>query len=139
MYDIGIPEIKCTNRYEDDGCIKYDAVAITRPAKCPNTEIEHDYPRLHIHSSKQNLLKDVRTEGKMVYINLSIKRYRCSECGAIISDEFTFYDKHSHMTNRLRKEFGNRYLNGETFSNIARDYGVDHKTVAAACKNHVFS
>lgn len=136
MYDIGIPEIKCTQRYEDSGgiSIKYDAEATYRPTVCPNTQIVHDEPRMHIHSSKHNLLHDTRAEGKLVFINLKINRYRCSECGKIISDTFSFYDKHAHITNRLRDEFVKRCIKGETFCYIARDYGVDHKTVAAAFK-----
>ncbi|MBQ9444671.1 MAG: ISL3 family transposase [Lachnospiraceae bacterium] len=135
-YDIGISEIICTQRYEDtDGLsIKYDAEAVIRPASCPNTDVEHDSPRFHIHSSQNNLLRDTRAEGKLVFINLKVQRYRCSECGKIIPDHFTFYDKNSHITNRLREEFVKRCINGETFSYIARDYGVDHKTVAAAFK-----
>ncbi len=138
MYDIGIPEIRCTKRYEDVNglSIKYDAEAVDRPTTCPYTDsdVVHDDPQLHIHSSQQNLIRDTRSEGKLVFINLKIKRYRCSECGRIISDTFTFYDKHSHTTNRLREEFVRRCINGETFSYIARDYGVDHKTVSAAFK-----
>lgn len=138
MYDIGIPEIICTKRYEDVNgfSLKYDAEAVERPETCPyaDSDIVHNEPRLHVHSSQQNLIRDTRAEGKLVFINLTVKRYRCSECGRIISDKFTFYDKHSHMTHRLRNEFVRRCINGETFSYIARDYGVDHKTVAAAFK-----
>ena len=135
-YDIGIPEIKCIQRYEDtDGLsIKYDAEAIKRPTSCPNTSIEHDNPHFHIHSSQNNLLRDTRSEGKLVFINLKVQRYRCSECGKIIPDSFSFYDKNAHITNRLREEFVKRCIKGETFNYIAKDYGVDHKTVAAAFK-----
>lgn len=35
---------------------------------------------------------------------------------------------------RLKQEFVDRCIKGETFNYIARDYGVDHKTVAAAFK-----
>lgn len=138
MYDIGISEIRCTKRYEDVNglSIKYDAEAVDRPTICPYIDLDiiHDDSKLHIHSFQQNLLRDIKSEGKLVFINLKITRYRCSECGRIISDTFTFYDKHSHMTNRLREEFVRRCINGETFSSIARDYGVDHKTVSAAFK-----
>ena len=141
MYDIGIPEIKCIKRFVDvDGVsIRYEAEAVTRPTHCPNagTDIEHVKPRFHVHSFQYNLLRDTRSEGKLVFINLKVKRYRCSECGRIVSDTFTFYDKHAHITNRLRDEFVNRCIKGETFSYIARDYGVDHKTVAAAFNVYV--
>ncbi len=97
MYDIGIPEIKCTQRSVDvDGVsIRYEAEAVVRPTHCPNSDsdIEHKNPKFHIHSFQYNLLRDTRSEGKLVFINLKVKRYRCSECGKIVSDTFTFYDK----------------------------------------------
>lgn len=137
MYDIGIPEIKCTAKYIDktNQIIKYDAEAADRPGLCINPECEKP-KRMQIHSRKNSLIKDVRAEGKLVVINLAVKRYRCPTCGSIVLDKFTFYKKNSRMTNRLRDEFVRRCINGETFSYIARDYGVDHKTVAAVFKDY---
>lgn len=141
MYDIGIPEIKCIQRSVGVDCIsiRYEAEAVVRPTHCPNSDsdIEHKAPKFHVHSFQYNLLRDTRSEGKLVFINLKVKRYRCSQCGKIVSDIFTFYDKHAHITNRLRDEFVSRCIKGETFSYIARDYGVDHKTVAAAFNAYV--
>ena len=141
MYDIGIPEIICTERYEDiDGkSIKYIAESSNRPFICTNPDCDHSKSRLHKHSVSHNLLHDTKSEGKLVYIDLKIQRYRCSECGTIITDVFTFYDKHAHSTNRLRDEWISRCIKGETFSYIANDYSVDHKTVAAAFKAYATS
>ena len=135
MYDIGIPEIICTAKYEDTThtIIKYDAQAATRPEVCSNPDCGGTKPvKPHIHSKRTNQLRDVRSEGKLVIINLTVKHYRCPHCGNVTADEFTFYNKNSHMTNRLRDEFVRRCIKGETFSYIANDYGVDHKTVASA-------
>ena len=140
MYDIGIPEIVCTDKYEDTthSFIKYDAESITRPEVCSNTKCRSPKPiKPHIHSKRTNQLRDVRSEGKLVIINLTVRHYRCPYCGNITADQFTFYNKNSHMTNRLREEFVRRCINGETFSYIANDYNVDHKTVAAAFRAYV--
>lgn len=136
-YDIGIPEIICTKRYEDTNgiSIKYDAEASSRPTVCTNPMCQHQI-KPHLHSSKTNLIHDVKSEGKLVYINLTIRRYRCPDCKYVFPDEFTFFGKNSHITNRLRQEFVNRCIKGETFSYIANDYSVDHKTVAAAFKDY---
>ena len=136
-YNIGIPEIKIPNRLEstDGQGIIYEAEAAMRPSVCTNPACGHNI-KPHVHSSKQNLIHDVKSEGKLIYINLTIHRYRCPDCKYVFPDEFTFYEKNSHMTNRLRAEFVNRCIKGETFSYIAHDYSVDHKTVAAAFKNY---
>ena len=135
MYDIGISEIIITKRYEstDGRSIKYDAEAAVRPSVCTNPSCGHEI-KPHIHSRKSNLIRDIKAEGKIVLISLSIKRYRCPDCGYVFPDEFTFYDKNAHFTNRLKQEFVDRCIKGETFNYIARDYSVDHKTVAAAFK-----
>lgn len=87
-----------------------------------------------IHSSKTNLIHDIRSEGKLVYINLTIRRYRCPDCSYVFPDEFTFLAKNSHITDRLKQEFVDRCIKGETFTYIGNDYSIDHKTVAAAFK-----
>lgn len=132
-YDIGISEIICTERYEDtDGLsILYDAEASKRPTRCTNPKCGH-FIKPHVHSSKTNIIKDIKSEGKLVFIRLNIRRYRCPDCKYVFPDEFTFYEKNEHLTKRLKQEFVRRCINGETFRYIARDYGVDAKTVAKA-------
>lgn len=72
MYDIGIPELNVTARSEsDDGrAILYTAEAAHRPECCANPACEHKI-KPHVHSSKTNLIHDIRSEGKLVYINLT--------------------------------------------------------------------
>lgn len=132
-YDIGIDEIICTNRSEDTThrFIKYDAVSATRPKKCESPKCRHEIIP-HVHDTKHNLLKDIRAEGKIVLIDLAIKRYRCPDCGYVFPEHFDFFNPKAHITDRLKQEFVNRRLRGETFKYIARDYGVDDKTVATA-------
>ncbi len=132
-YDIGISEIICTARYEDtDGLsILYDAEVSKRPTRCTNPACGHSI-KPHIHSSNENVIKDIKSEGKIVVIGLTIRRYRCPDCKYVFPDEFTFYEKDEHLTKRLKSEFVRRCINGETFRYIANDYGVDGKTVAKA-------
>jgi transposase len=137
-YDIGISEIDCTERYFDatgNLSIQYDAVAAARPTKCANPKCLHEI-KPHIHDTKHNAIKDIKSEGKIVVINLAVRRYKCPDCGYVFPDEFTFYAKNDHITARLKSEFVNRCLNGETFSYIAHDYGVDDKTVAKAFRDY---
>lgn len=132
-FDIGIREIICTERYFDtDGMsIKYDAEAASRPMKCTNPNCLHEI-KPHIHDTKHNVIKDIKSEGKIVIIDLAIHRYKCPDCGYVFPDEFTFYAKNDHITKRLKEEFVRRCINSETFSYIAHDYGVSDKTVSRA-------
>lgn len=90
----------------------------------------------HVHGSKTNLIKDIKSEGKIVLINLKINRYRCPDCKYVFPDEFTFYEKNEHISKRLKQEFVKRCINGETFRYIANDYSVDGKTVAKAFNDY---
>ncbi len=133
MYDIGISEINITERsVSDDGrAILYRAEAAQRPDHCPFPGCKSKV-KPHIHGHNDNLIHDIKSEGKLVYINLDVKRYKCPDCGNVFPDEFTFFPKNGHITNRLKKEFVDRCIKGETFTYIGKDYSVDHKTVAAA-------
>ena len=136
-YDIGISEIACTARYEDtDGLsILYDAEIAKRPSKCTSPKCGN-FIKPHAHSHDYNMLKDIKSEGKIVLIKLKIQRYRCPDCKFVFPDEFTFYEKKDHATQRLKQEFVKRCINGETFRYIANDYGVDGKTVAKAFNDY---
>lgn len=131
MYDIGIKEIICNKKSisNDERCILYKAEAAERPSVCANESCKCQI-KPHVHSYSENRLHDVKSEGKLVLIDLKIRRYRCPKCGYVFSEVFSFYEKNSHITNRLKKEFIDRCIKGETFSYIANDYSVDHKTVA---------
>ena len=137
MYNIGISEIIITDRLEDDKhlSIKYKAEAVKRP-ECINPSCSHK-TLPNRHDSTSYLLYDVKAEGKLVYIDLRIRRYKCPECQTVFPDAFTFFTKRQHMTHRLKKEFVDRCIKGETFRYIANDYHVDSKTVAAAFQEYV--
>ena len=72
-----------------------------------------------------------------MYIDLILRRYKCPECQSVFPNEFSFFTKRQHMTHRLKDEFVNRCLKGETFRYIANDYSVDTKTVISAFKEYV--
>ena len=136
MY-IGIPEIIITERVEDDKhlSIKYTAEAAERPV-CTNPECSHKLTP-NRHDKVSYLLHDVKAEGKLVFIDLQLRRYKCPECQSVFPDEFTFFTKRQHMTHRLKDEFVERCLKGETFRYIANDYSVDTKTVISAFKEYI--
>ena len=139
-YNIGISEIICTKRLEDTKgiSIKYEAETANPITVCSNPVCSHKH-KPYKHSARYNLLSDVRSEGKLVFIHIKIQRYTCPDCGTLLRDTYTFFAPNAHITNRLKDEFIRRCLNGETFRYIARDYSVTDKTVAAAYKEYTDS
>jgi len=137
MYDIGIDEIIVSTRLEsiDGRSIKYQASAATRPSQCKNPSCMKEL-KPHKHSKYTCLIQDIKAEGKLVYIELTVQRYKCPECDCVFSDEFTFFEKNSSITNRLKKDFVDRCIRRETFQHIATEYSVDPKTVASAFNSY---
>lgn len=137
VIDIGIPEIIITDKQTDDNnqSIVFVAESATRPI-CPNPDCSHKLTP-NRHDKEPYRLHDVKAEGKLAYINLIMRRYKCPECQTVFPDNFTFFTRRQHMTKRLKNEFVTRCLKGETFRYIANDYSVDSKTVAAAFQEYV--
>lgn len=137
MLDIGIPEISVTAKYEDTDhrSIRYDAEASVRPSKCINLDCTSKLVP-NRHDSTEYMLHDVKAEGKLSYINLRIRRYKCPDCGQVFPDEFTFFTKRQHITHRLKDEIITRCIKGETFRYIANDYVLDPNTVASIFKEY---
>ena len=135
MYNIGIPEIEAYACSENDERIIYTARASDRPCSCKNPACKSAHPP-HIHSSKYNLIRDIKKNNKLVFIKLKINRYRCKQCSHVFPDDFTFYEKHAHITNRLKQEIVNKCIQGESFNSIANEYGINHKTVAKFFKQY---
>jgi len=136
-YYIDIPEINITDRQEDSKhlSIKYIAEATKRPV-CINPACSHKLDP-NRHDKVDYLLHDVKSEGKLVYIELHLRRYKCPECGSVFPDTYTFFTKRQHITHRLKQEFVSRVIKGEPFRYIANDYSIDPKTVAAVFQEYV--
>ena len=130
---LDIPDINILSRVEDDKQIVYCVESKTRPQSCSDPYCDCS-KKPAIHSKREVNLIDTKEEGKPRLIKINKKRYRCPWCEMIIADEFSFYEKRSKLTNRLKEEFVERRKNGESYNQIAKDYQIDHKTVKAAIR-----
>ena len=137
---IGIDEIICTSEYyiNDSEDLCYDAESISRPTKCINPECKCDI-KPHYHSKSRNLLKDIKRNGKLTYINLTIKRYRCPECHRVFYEQFDFYDRKNFLTKRLREEIIKKSIAGESCYKISKEYRIDKKTIIRTIKDYFYS
>lgn len=67
-----------------------------KPHKCPNcgcvTDCVHDY--------RVQVIKDIPSFGKFVYIHLRKRRYRC-KCGKRFAEDNNFLDKYQRYTTRF--------------------------------------
>ena len=75
---------------------------------------------LNVHGNKKRLIQDLHPANKLVYLELTQRRYICSNCGHTFVEHFDSVDNRQ-FTKRLRAEIVRRVLHRETFTRIAND------------------
>lgn len=89
--------------------------------------------RLYKHGASPKKYADLPAHGHHVYICVWVQRYRCRECGGTFDHPLPEMDDNRKMTKRCLAyvcEHGKR----RTFADIAREIGVDEKTIRNVCK-----
>ena len=95
--------------------------------RCPACGSE----QVHVHGtmSKPRLVHDVNVGITQVDIELSVKRYRCEECGATFNRVFEAIPANRQMTHRLYEQI-KREAFSRPFVEVAADYGYSDTTIA---------
>ena len=75
---------------------------------------------LNVHGNKKRLIQDLHPANKLVYLELTQRRYICSNCGHTFVEHFDSVDNRQ-FAKRLRAEIVRRVLHRETFTRIAND------------------
>lgn len=88
--------------------------------------------RLYSHGTQEQSYQDTPSHGKPVRIVIQRRRYRCTSCGKTCLDTIADLDGKRQATSRLIKFVQDR-CQRETFSALARQVGLDEKTI-----RHVF-
>ena len=87
-----------------------------KPHKCPNcgcvTDCVHDY--------RVQVIKDIPSFGKFVYIHLRKRRYRC-KCGKRFAEDNNFLVKYQRYTTRFIIYIIELLRNTTSFTQIARE------------------
>jgi transposase len=103
---------------------RIEAVGDVVPTVCPNC----GHSPLYRHGTQQQSFMDTPMHGKRVLLDIERRRYRCTACGKTLFDPLPDMDGKRFMTQRL-VEFVKTHCLRRTFATLARDVGVDNKTV----------
>lgn len=98
------------------------------PSQCPACGAAG----LHKHGSQQQHYADVPMHGKRVLLEIDRRRFRCRACGKTLFSTLPEIDSKRLATARLVRHIEKNSLS-KTFAELAREVGVDEKTV-----RHVF-
>lgn len=91
--------------------------------------------RLYRHGTKTVEYRDAPAFGKQFVIQCKVQRFRCRECNETCMQPLPDMDERRHMTKRCVEYIGQQGIR-RTFADIARDVGIDEKTVRNVCQGH---
>lgn len=94
------------------------------PTMCPVCKSEN----IHNHGSSEQKFMDTPMRGMPTVLIVKRKRFRCTDCGKTLSEPLPDIDERRSMTSRLVRFIEKESLK-KTFAHVAREIGVDEKTV----------
>jgi transposase len=120
-----LPSLKTITVDDNGDYYQVNAVSSTsvRPI-CPHCGAENPYGHGTINPS----FIDTPTHGKKVLIDIERKRYRCRSCAKTFVESIADLDENNAATKRLVVYIKQRVFK-DTFSKVAREVGLDEKTV----------
>lgn len=121
---LNLPHLKVAGVHDQGDHYRIEAAGDVAPATCPNC----GHAPLYRHGTQQQVFMDAPMHGKRVLLDIERRRYRCTACGKTLFDPLPDMDGKRFMTQRL-VEFVKAHCLRRTFATLARDVGVDNKTV----------
>lgn len=133
MYDIGLPELKITEKTTDENndCT-YQATVKTSPAECPECGSVH----IVKHKKHDRMVRDLNEYEHRVGIIIHGHRYQCKECGNTFGEELNCVDKSGRLTKRLIAKIRLECFD-KTFKDIADEYGISQPSVKRIFEDYV--
>lgn len=95
---------------------------------CPNC----GYSQFYSHDKTEQVFFDTPMQGKPAILKMMRMRYKCRSCGKTFREPLPDIDDKRLMTSRLKEHIQKRAMR-ETFAVVARETGLDEKTI-----RHVF-
>ena len=133
MYDIGLPELKITEKTTDENnYCTYQATVKTSPAECPECGSVH----IVKHKKHDRMVRDLNEYEHRVGIIIHGHRYQCKECGNTFGEELKCVDKSGRLTKRLIAKIRLECFD-KTFKDIADEYGISQPSVKRIFEDYV--
>ena len=131
---LNLQSLKTLQVKETDTDCYITAETVARPSPCPHCHASN--PRLTGHGRKQQIFQDTPIRGRRVCIMLDRRRYTCRECGSTFLERLVDMDDRRNITKRLLCYIQAKSLT-DTFSSLAREIGLDEKTIRLIFKDYV--
>lgn len=124
---IDLPEFTIVDLQHNDHSIQIHVVKKdASPKVCPHCGVIH--PVVHVHSSRQQDVRDLNIMGKRVGLIFRRRRFRCKECSQTFYELCDSIAPKARMTNRLR-EYIAQQAKRRAFTDIEKELDVSNVTV----------
>jgi transposase len=121
---LGLQDVEIEKIEEINNIIHIYCKLTRKTQKCPDcSELTNT-----IHDYREQVIKDIPAFGKLVYIHLKKRRYRCS-CGKRFAEKNTFLPRYHRMTNRLSAYIIDKLRHEISFTCVAREVNLSVTTV----------
>lgn len=129
MHDLlNLTNLKTVSYLDNGDHYRVTAAGSVDPAVCLSCGCQSFYG----HGSQRQAYMDTPMHGKRVLIEIDRRRFRCKSCGKTVFEPLPDMDGKRQATSRLIQYIEKRCTT-ETFSALAREIGIDDKTV-----RHIF-
>jgi len=132
---LGLPEFTVITVYEDDDSrsLMYEVEAVSSPRACPKCGCVGAFYK---HTLDERIVQDIPSHGKLAYLKIMSRRYKCKDCNATFQEEFDCVDGKERLTARFRKHLQEMCLT-DTFARIARDSSLSINTVRRIFQEYI--
>jgi len=129
---LNLPSLRVLEVREDPHQYSFLAETDSAPTGCAKCQGTH----LVIHSRRRQVYLDTPSHGRMVTIALDRLRWLCRGCGAITQQPLDDMADQHQMTRRL-VAWVERSALRRTFAEVARETGLDERTVRRITADHL--
>lgn len=120
-----LPELKLTNFRYTNTVLRYEAIKQSEFEVCPKCAT----PSYTVHDRRTVTVKDAPLIGKLKFIKIVKRRFRCPKCKAVFTEPVQGVKKHARVTQRFERSV---YWACETFSNlklVQKNYKCGHSFI----------
>lgn len=126
---LGLPEFEVTDFKQNEYDMGFYVQTKERPDTCPACGCYQ--PDLVVAKTRTQTIRDLNNQGRRVALMLKRRYYRCGECGHIFAEPLKSIDGKGRITNRLRKEIGQKAIS-TPFVDIENEYNISDATIRNA-------
>lgn len=128
MEMLNLKGFSTTGQNELDDYIEISVENRLKPQACPHC----GFTQLYSHDKTEQVFFDTPMQGKPVVLKIHRMRYKCRSCGKTFREPLADINDKRLMTTRLKEYIQKRSMS-DTFAVVARETGLDEKTI-----RHVF-